>query len=327
VNKVIPIKLDRESLTRTTKVVEWRLSNLCNFNCSFCPSEFKDGSKKYLSYQTYIDSIDRLINNDTSKKVWFQFTGGEPTLYPKLTELFAYIKNKGGYTSMISNGSRTIRWWKELAELNVLDRLYLTYHPEQEDGPEHIIEVNDIMQDTDTFVTIFVTTQSDPVLFKKAEEGHNLILNSTAAISSLKPVTLEDTTFQPYTDTQLKIIQNNLYVMSNSFQTMFEKRIFLRSIPWYQSKVKMTYSDNTSRTASSQFFIEHQETRFKDWECDIGKDSLMIEIDEVYRGMCRQGGVIGLVNNTNWTWESSSIICQKEECNCSFDVQEPKRLL
>ena len=180
-NKVIPIKLERANNPRTTRIVEWRLSNVCNFDCSFCPSIFKDGSKRFLDYEVYTSTIDRLIKDDPTKTVWFQFTGGEPTLYPQLIELLKYIKDRGGYTSMISNGSRTIRWWKELAEANVLDRLYISHHTEQGAKVEHTIEVNNLMQATNTLVSVFVTAQANPALFASALDAHNEILKNAKA--------------------------------------------------------------------------------------------------------------------------------------------------
>jgi organic radical activating enzyme len=325
-NKIIPIKLDRVKVPRTTRVVEWRLGNACNFDCSFCTPEFKDGTRRYLDYARYIKLIDNLIAADPSKKIWFQINGGEPTLYPKLIELLTYIKSKGGFTSMFSNGSRTIRWWKELAELNVLDRLYLSYHPEQEQSPKHIIEVNDIMQVTNTLVTIFVTTQADPVLFQKAVDGQEEILNNGLAISSLKPITiLGDNVLQPYSPEQIELIQKNLYVRSKKWRYISaRKSLYLKTVPFYNSDVIVTYSDQSTKTGSSQSFIEANETNFKNWECDIGIDTLFIDVENVYRGQCRQGEPVELVTDQT-TFRTTPIICKTEKCMCSFDVQEPKR--
>jgi MoaA/NifB/PqqE/SkfB family radical SAM enzyme len=275
----------------------------------------------------YASTVHRLITQDTSKKVWFQFTGGEPTLYPRLIELLKYIKELGGYTSMISNGSRTIRWWTELAEANVLDRLYISHHTEQGAKTEHTIEVNNLMQATNTLVTVFVTTQAEPTLFNAAVTAHEEILKHGKAISSLKPITDFDMTFQPYTPEQLKQIQDNLYIRSNLYKATVgrNKKEYLQSIPWYQTNVTMTYSNGSTKTAPSQDFVQHQETKFKGWECDIGQDLLMIEVDDVLRSMCKQGGIIGNVHDNKFTWATDSVICEQAECNCSLDVQEPKR--
>lgn len=325
-NKIIPIKLERVSDTRTTRVVEWRLSNVCNFNCSFCPSIYKDGSKRFLTFEQYTSTIDKLIAQDKSKTVWFQFTGGEPTLFPRLVELLKYVKDRGGCTSMISNGSRTIRWWKELAEAGVLDRLYISHHTEQGAHIPHTIEVTNLMQLTNTLVSVFVTTQADPELFKAAVDAHTEILSKAYTMSSLKPITDKDEILQPYTSEQLKTIQDNLYVRSKLWKLLSRRKASIISeTPWYQSHMKMTYSDGSSRIAPSQDYVQHLETKFIGWECDIGKDILLIEIDEVYRSICKQGGILANVLTDDFTWVDSSVICTKSECNCSLDIQEPKR--
>ena len=327
-NSVIPIRLERVQFPRTTKVVEWRLGNACNFDCSFCTPEFKDGTRRYLEYSRYIKLIDNLIDFDPSKKIWFQINGGEPTLYSKLIELLSHIKSKGGYTSMFSNGSRTTRWWKELAELNVLDRLYLSYHPEQEESPDHIIEVNNIMQATNTLVTIFVTTQADPELFQKAIIGHQEIQRRATAISSLKPITdLTNNILQPYSADQLDLIQKNLYVRSTGWALIAKKKQqYLKTVPFYNSDMTMTYSDQSRKSGSAQSFVESAETNFKNWECDIGIDTLFINGENVYRGQCRQGESVEIVSE-NTTFKTTPIICKMDQCMCSFDVQEPKRLV
>jgi hypothetical protein len=213
-----------------------------------------------------------------------------------------------------------------LAEANVLDRLYISHHTEQGAKVEHTIEVNDLMQETNALVTVFVTTQSEPKLFESAVAAHREILKYGNSISSLKPITEFDMMFQPYTPEQLKTIQDNLYIRSELFKKPSIKNLYyLKKVPWYQTDVTMTYSDGTTKTAPSQDFVQHQETKFKGWECDIGKDLLMIEVDDVIRSMCKQGGIIANVHDKEFTWATDSVICEQAECNCSLDVQEPKR--
>jgi hypothetical protein len=259
------------------------------------------------------------------KIVWFQFSGGEPTLYPKLFDLLEYIKSKGGYTSIISNGSRTLRFWNEFAEKNILNRLFLSYHPEQEDSPDHVIEVNEIMQKTNTLVTIFVTTQTDPTLFNKALLGHYKILKEATAISTLK-VIIDSISLQPYTANQLSIIQKNLYVTSRKWNSQsVEKFESIKNTPWYDSTMVLEYSNGSTRSGKAQYLIDHGLNEFNGWECDIGKDLMIIEIDEVFRGVCREGGPIFKITDEDISWKTDSIICQKNKCICGIDIQEPKR--
>jgi hypothetical protein len=104
----------------------------------------------------------------------------------------------------------------------------------------------------------------------------------------------------------------------------YKKLKDISSKPWYHSEMTMTYSDGSKLTGGAQYFVTRKETNFNGWECDIGKDLLVIDVDNVYRSVCLEGGVLSKVQN-NFTWQDDSIICQKNDCNCGIDLQEPKR--
>jgi sulfatase maturation enzyme AslB (radical SAM superfamily) len=76
------------------KRIAWKLSNVCNYNCDYCYPAEKDGSSPFIDIQTNKNVVDKLCELYTGEKILFNFTGGEPTLYPHLYELFAYIKQK-----------------------------------------------------------------------------------------------------------------------------------------------------------------------------------------------------------------------------------------
>lgn len=322
---IYPIKLVRPSKERNTKIVEWRLSNICNYDCSFCPSEFKNGTTRYLDYQSYVNSIDNLISI-TDKKVWFQFTGGEPTLYPRLIDLLAYIKQRGGYTSIISNGSRTLRWWKDLYDSKSLDLLMLTYHPEQTDDVDHIIQINNLFQSDKTLSLISVTTQSTPHLFQKSIDALSTLKQNADSIIELKLIN-QIGEMQAYSPEQLEIIQKNLNTQTELFSKNKDSRKdFIRNIPWYYASTMMLhYSDNTVKEEQIKDLIAKKLNKFRNWQCDIGKDLLQIETNLVYRAVCRQNGIMADLNNESVSWAKDSVVCQKDFCMCGLDLQEPKR--
>lgn len=115
--KIFPIKVEK-LIPKTYRFIEWKIHNVCNYNCSFCPSRHKNGSQRWFSLDQYKSYIDKLYHLCEGAPYWIQFTGGEPTLFPKLIELCQYIKSKNGLVSLISNGSRTLRWWEELKKAN-----------------------------------------------------------------------------------------------------------------------------------------------------------------------------------------------------------------
>ena len=50
--KIFPIKVER-SKPLAYKLIEWKLHNVCNHNCSFCGPAHKDGSVRWLTLEKY----------------------------------------------------------------------------------------------------------------------------------------------------------------------------------------------------------------------------------------------------------------------------------
>lgn len=99
------------------KSIELQLGNYCNYDCIFCNSDFKSGTKRPLSLDSYKKMVNNLIES-TDDVILFSIQGGEPTLWPELPDLLSYIKDKKGLIQVFSNGSRTIRWWTEFLPKN-----------------------------------------------------------------------------------------------------------------------------------------------------------------------------------------------------------------
>lgn len=107
-----------KSSSETTQLYrcELILTSACNFSCPYCRG-IKD--KKSLSY----DEALRIINlwcNDNLKNV--RFSGGEPTLWKRLSELVNYCKRRGVERIAIStNGYAERKLYDELLEAGVND--------------------------------------------------------------------------------------------------------------------------------------------------------------------------------------------------------------
>ena len=74
----------------------------CNFNCLFCNFRSRPNSS-YTEYdgKSFDSLLDELFK--TSKN--FKFSGGEPTLNPKIIEHLTKVKNRGGVVYLDTNGS------------------------------------------------------------------------------------------------------------------------------------------------------------------------------------------------------------------------------
>ena len=94
-------------------VVNWCLGNSCNFECSYGPSGLHDGSKYWPAPETIKNFILRVKESHPTKTLYFEFTGGEVTLYKHFIDICKFCAEQNVKVGLISNGSRTLRWWEE----------------------------------------------------------------------------------------------------------------------------------------------------------------------------------------------------------------------
>ena len=82
------------------------ITNVCNAKCDFCNyARDKDFVKErvWIDYDKLCQAIDILYDRGIR---YLTFSGGEPTLHPRLKDMVAYAVNKGMRPSAVTNGSR-----------------------------------------------------------------------------------------------------------------------------------------------------------------------------------------------------------------------------
>lgn len=77
--------------------------NQCNFNCAFCG--FKQLKKANSYYDYSLEEFDRKVESLIPSGLGFKFTGGEPTLNPRLLDSLQCVKKHGGAVLVDTNGS------------------------------------------------------------------------------------------------------------------------------------------------------------------------------------------------------------------------------
>jgi organic radical activating enzyme len=311
----IPIKVSKKN-TSNYYSVEWMLGNTCNYDCSFCSSEIKDGSQRWLKIEDYISTCARLIAQAErkNKKIVFQFTGGEPTLFKDFIQLIEFIKEKGHYVNLISNGSRTLRWWKELADKNLINYLFISVHTEQDCDIEHIINVVNLFKNSFTLCAVTCI----PEYFEKTVYNLNKIKDNADCLVSLKPIIVnnKEDCFLDYSEEQLAIIKNNTLVQSKNYTVKFPGYR-------YDTLMEVEYSDNYKFKSSAPKLVTNKMNYFFNWKCSIGTEYLNIIYDKIYRGKCLVGGPIGTIYE-DVGFVEDWVTCPFVRCVCSTDLIETK---
>jgi organic radical activating enzyme len=315
---MFPIKVELVK-PHTYNLVEWMLGNTCNYDCSFCHIDSKSGDKKYLDISTYIETCRKIIEESGDKKVWFKITGGEPTLYPNLIELLSYIKSTGNYTYLVTNASRTLRWWKEFKEASCIDFIAISVHPEQHADVNHIIQVINMFDDTDTTVIAGVTS---PVkYFEEAVSAFNEIYKSCKTIISLWQIN-DGTSLSSYSTEQIEILLSCSVKRTPLYHTKPKSKIPAKYM-YNDAILEYTYDDGSTKRDYSINFVKRGEDKFYGYTCDAGKNFIRISHDTIQRAVCGVGERWSIYDDKLFMTES--VKCSKLTCSCTLDLIQTKR--
>jgi organic radical activating enzyme len=311
---VIRIEHQNPAVSRIT-LVDWCFGNICNYACSYCPETLHDGSIGWADYAAIVRFCKRLISHYTSvgQSLFFQFSGGEPTLYPRFLELSDYLRDRNCKVGIISNGSRKVDWWGKASGL--LDNVVLTHHIEFVDI-DHFIQV---VQFVSRKVRTHVNVTMHPDQFDACLTNAFHIADVCSDITlTLKPLLINFGSIMfTYSEAQKDVLSN----------THFNIR---RTRPSEASRgaMRRLYIDGTSDIAKASQLIVSNENRWAGWSCNVGLELLAIDYaGDVYRGVCRQGGRIGGIADDETEFPDGPIICQKPVCHCVTDIMTTRTLL
>jgi len=126
---MIPIKFYGKGASNPEEfIVSWNLGNTCNWSCSYCPSYLHDGTVDWANIERIKPILLQIKNRLPNKKIRVEFVGGEVTLKNDFIDLMKFCREQDFNNCIISNASRTVRYWEELAPY--LDVVILSFHPE-----------------------------------------------------------------------------------------------------------------------------------------------------------------------------------------------------
>jgi hypothetical protein len=318
----IPIRIEK-AVPPEYRLIEWKLHNVCNHNCSYCGEENKDGSNRWTDLETYKQQFDNLYKSCGESALWIQITGGEPTVFPELLDLMQYIKSKGVYISLISNGSRTLRWWKEARDAKLIDMLFISYHPEQTDDYQHIIDVLNVFHDEPT-ETLCVITHSRGLL-EKALFGAEQIAEHTGAMTSVGHMSIKEyDIYATYTPEQLEKLKQASMVEGKLRSSKRETTV-PENHRFFHLFLNVTFNDNSIEQMRAQMFMKSYKTEFKNWKCANSEYIMRVENNMVQRGICGVGNTTE-ITDPNLKFYDDYVTCDRTSCDCRLDLTSTRYL-
>lgn len=281
--------------------IQWSPNNLCNYNCRYCypgsnTGDYNSPKDLDLIIKNFNHLIDQYRQKLGKKSVHLKLSGGEPTLWKDLAYFIEAIKKENDiYLSILSNGSRTLRWWKEYGHL--IDNAHLSLHLGQT-NLDHIISVADTLYNYGKKTTVKVLM--DPIRWQEGIDAINYMKENSKhpwfiivsevqepdhhLLGSVRVVSQEE---KKYTTEQLEFLkdsrkrlppkewfENNQYLLDQGIVRMFESVVH--------------FSDGRIIEASPEYYISNSLNRFKGWSCNIGLEAICITWDGDIKANCFQ---------------------------------------
>lgn len=281
--------------------IGWDPSNVCNFKCRYCfPGSNAATHRNPTDVDLMVENFRHLMDQYKTKlgKDKFQFVvaGGEPILWKDLGEFIEKIKSHHNvYFSLITNGSRTIRWWKEYG--HVIDNAHITHHIDQ-GNVEHITKVADILYENGTKTTVKILmdpTKWDQgiadIEYMKSNSKHPWFIMTAKVIEQEYFEEKVSTDVPRYSEEQLRYLKKDLKRIPSLKWFWKNRHLLKEDMRLWESKV---FLDNgTTKNTRPGTYFNNGWNNFKDWNCSIGLDRVYINWTGNISGAC-QAKLFGL---------------------------------
>lgn len=296
-------------------IVNWCLGNTCSYACSYCPTGLHDGSIRWPKLETILQFIDKVQSHYKDKKLYFEFTGGEVTMYPEFVDVCKYCYNKGIDVGLITNASRTLRYFEENKQY--FNHICVSYHSEAADDDKFIDIVKCVSDDVVTHVNIMMK----PEEFDRCIEVANRVIDIDNVSLALQPLIVDfGSELYKYTDEQL-------YIFNNQWDLFTNRTKWTKKFPEHRGLMKMFKKDGGSMSMPAHGYISKELNNWKGWECNIGLEQIIVDMDgSIWGGWCKVGKAFGNIKDMDIRFPTKPTICTKNMCHCNFDIMCEKKI-
>jgi hypothetical protein len=299
----------QHDIAKNTVVINWCLTDVCNYKCHYCLHSLNCGEIGFPNVVDVLSFCRKIIDVTYPKKIYFEFTGGEVTLWKYLPLVIDNIKQYSNVSvGIISNSSRSLSWWSLMRDK--LDHVCLSFHPSFADR-DHYIKVVKLLSN---HLRIHTNFMMDPDYFDickdLAFEMATTVPNISMALQPLL-VDFKDELYD-YSKDQIEIIDRQYELYGSLVK-------WTRSWDVYRGAMKMI-SDKKTIMTSAQRFISDKTNKWKGWKCWAGVEQMVVDLNgNVWRGWCKEGGSLGNISSVI-DYETKPIICNRDYCHCNFDI-------
>ena len=280
-------KLIKIFSTQESNVLHIRFfpTDICNFNCSYCfpgshPEKYrypKNVNNVIKNFRGIFDFYSKKYNK--TKFHLYIAGGGEPTIWPSVEQFCKEIKEQHDvYISIVTNGSRTLRWWEDNGDY--IDDVVLSCHNEFVDI-EHYVNVADLMFSKGKKVTALMLMDANhwdkcvSYIDRMQQSTHPWFIEAKAVVEA------PGHGMDVYTQEQLDYLNPTMKRLPDSTWLISH----LDEMRLYESV--LMFDDNTIKLSKSQEIIVNGWNNFKGWNCNVSLESLVITADGTISGSCQ----------------------------------------
>ena len=273
--------------------VEWNLGKRCNYDCSYCPSSIHDNTSPHRDWTNLQGTVDRLVA--LGKPIRISFTGGEPCVNPKFAELVRYCKHVGiSWISVTTNGTMPYEFYASLP----IDQIVFSIHLEY-DWKRVFNTVESIVNLTKIKVIAQIMAHHDHMDAVLQLRARCLLGHIPNTVRRIRWTEGDHDLFD-----DLRYHPDDLHWLKEQDATV-------------QGNVVI----DGDKIMHANDVIKLHLNKYKDWSCNAGIESLMINWDgDVHRATCRVGGSLGNIYAGTFTIPTEPIICDRNFCTCAADI-------
>ena len=309
-----------------TLYLQYQFTNTCNYKCWYCFPGSHEGTHRWPSLELVKTNLGHLIEHYRAhgkKKIVINLTGGEPTLWPDLDVFVKYFYEKYNCTfSLITNGSRTLNWWKTNAQY--FDRISISVH-HSANNTEHIKTVADTIYEQGVIVEAQVMMDMTNWIWCQSIVNE-LKTSKRRWMISAKEILVDNEII--YNDQQKEYFKNSIKRYPNIFY-------FLRNNKLDIKRFSVILENGKRKSVSNSAIIVNDWNHFKGWECNLGVDSIFVDYTGRISGTCGEYlfGKDFYYNlhdqdfTDNFHPRITPVICTKDGCYCTPEVNLKKRII
>lgn len=273
--------------------VEWNLGKRCNYDCSYCPSSIHDNSSPHTDIEILKSTVDKLMT--LGKPVRLSFTGGEPCVHPKFLELVKYCKYVGvTWVSVTTNGTMPYEFYSALEADQIVFSIHLEY-----DWKRVFNTVESIIDSSNKKVIAQIMAHHDHMDAVLQLRARCLLAHIPNTVRRIR-----------WTEGDHDLFDDMRY-NANDLNWLKEQEATVQGNCVIDSTTIMHAND----------IIKLHLNKYKDWTCNAGLESLMINWNgDVHRATCRVGGSLGNIYEDTFVAPIDPITCDRNFCTCAADI-------